>query len=484
MIEPCRFPPDFVWGTATAALQIEGAADLDGKGPSIWDDFCRRFPERIHERSHPEVACDHYHRWAEDVGWMRRLGHSGYRFSLSWPRLLPQGRGAVNQAGLDFYDRLVDALLEQGIAPNVTLYHWDLPLALQSWENPEILEAWLEYAELCFRHFGDRVKLWSTLNEPGWSTMHGYLTGLHPPCQRDPRRALQVAHNLLWAHSRAVALYHRIWGRPEPGQGIGIALNLSPVHPASDSPQDAEAARLADGLLNRWFLEPVLLGRYPEEVLEFLRACGSAPRGHLDFAEPASQGGSAADSNPTVDWLGVNYYLPHHATADAPTTDFHLNISGDPQEASRFSIQGLFRFVQNPRGRYTDWNWEVDPDSLHEILLRIRDLRRLPVYVTENGIGLPDRLCEGQVEDSSRIAYVTGHLQAVHRAMQEGVDVRGYYMWSLMDNFSWLNGYRKRYGLLYVDRQTLQRTPKRSASWFAELARTGVLHGPEPASPS
>ncbi len=461
------FPPGFVWGSATAALQIEGAARSDGKGPSVWDDFCQRFPERIHGRTTPEVACDHYHRWAEDVRWMSRLGHSGYRMSVSWPRLLPLGTGAVNRAGLDFYDRLIDALLEHGIAPNVTLYHWDLPSALGSWENPATQEAWLEYAGLCFRHFGNRVRLWSTVNEPAWTTMHGYLTGLHPPMQRDPRRAVQVAHNVLVAHSRAVELYHQICGRPQPGQGIGIALNLSPVYPASASPQDAQAASLADGILNRWFVEPVLLGRYPQDVVALYRRCGLGPEGLFDF------------SSDTVDWVGVNYYLPHHATAHAPTTDFHLNTSGDPQDASRFSLQGLFRFVQNPRGRYTDWNWEVDPQALHDLLLRIRDMRSLPVYVTENGIGMPDRLAHGQVEDPERIAYVAQHLQAVHRAMQEGVDVRGYYLWSLLDNFSWLNGYRKRYGLLYVDRQTMERTPKRSAAWFAEVARSGVLRTAE-----
>lgn len=462
-MEDLLFPPGFVWGSATAAIQIEGAASEEGKGPSIWDVFCRRHPERIHDGGTPEVACDHYHRWAEDVRWMSHFGHTGYRMSISWPRVLPEGAGTPNEAGLAFYDRLFDALLAQGIAPNVTLYHWDLPAALQSWENPATVEAYLEFAELCFRRYGDRVKLWATLNEPAWTTMQGYFTGVHPPNRKDPRAAIQVAHNFLTAHTRAVELYHEIWGRPRSGEGIGIALNVSHVYPATDSPEDVSAARLADGILNRWFFEPVLAGRYPEDVSALYRRCGLAPVGEVDFARD------------TVDWLGVNYYFPHHASADAPSTDYHLNISGEKQEASRFAIEGLFRFVQNPRGRYSDWNWEIDPKGLYELLLRVREYRDLPVYVTENGIGLQDRLEDGEVDDPQRIAYVSEHLQAVHRALQQGVDVRGYYMWSLMDNFSWVNGYKKRYGFLHVDRETLERTPKRSAAWFSDLARSGIL---------
>ena len=457
------FPGNFTWGSATASLQIEGAASEGGRGPSLWDDFCRLHPERIHERATPEVACDHYHRWAEDVRWMADLGHSGYRMSLSWPRVLPRGYGRRNPEGLDFYDRLVDRLLEHGIQPNVTLYHWDLPSHLGSWENPDTLEAWLEYADLAFSRYGDRVKLWATLNEPAWTILHGYLTGLHPPARKDPRLAVQVSHNMLNAHARAVQMYHGMFGKPEPGKGIGIALNLSPVRPATDSAADERAARTADGILNRWFLDPVLKGSYPEDILDLYRECGISPRGPEEFGKD------------TVDWVGVNYYYPHHATAQAPTTEFHLPISGDPKEASRFSLKGLFRFVHNPRGRRTDWDWEIDPEGLYDTILRIHAMRPLPLYVTENGLGLQDRLVEGRVEDPERIAYVSEHLQAVHRALREGADVRGYYLWSLLDNFSWLNGYRKRYGLLYVDRRTLDRTPKRSAAWFAELSRTGVL---------
>lgn len=459
-----QFPPDFVWGSATAAIQIEGAAREDGKGPSVWDVFCERHPERVHEGATPEVACDHYHRWAEDVRWMRELGHNGYRMSISWPRVLPDGRGVPNPKGLAFYDRLFDALLEAGVQPNVTLYHWDLPVALGGWDRPETVDAYVEYARVCFERFGDRVKLWATLNEPGWTTLNGYVTGVHPPCRHDYRTAVQVGHHFMVAHAEAVRMYHELCGRPEPGQGIGIALNLSHVYPATDRSEDVAAARMADGVLNRFFIDPVLRGEYPQDVMELYDRCGIRPTGDTDFGLD------------TVDWVGVNYYYPHYATAEARGTEFHLPTAGNPQETSKFSIEGLFRFVQNPRGRYTDWNWEIDPNGLYELLLRAQEYRPgIPVYVTENGIGLQDRLVDGVVDDPDRIAFVTEHLQAVHRAMQAGVDVRGYYMWALMDNFSWVNGYKKRYGFLYVDRATRDRTPKRSAAWFRELARTGTL---------
>lgn len=445
-----HFPEGFVWGSATAALQIEGAA---GRGDSVWDVFCREHPERVHEAATPELACDHVHRWAEDVDWMARLGHTGYRMSLSWPRIEPAFDGRWSEPGLSFYDRLFDALLERGIAPNVTLYHWDLPVGARGWEHPDTVGRYLDYAEVCFRRFGDRVKLWATLNEPGWTTLNGYVTALHPPCVHDYRTAVQVAHHFLTAHARAVELYH---GLGLDG-GIGIALNLSPVHPAHDTEEDRAAAVRADGMLNRWFIEPVLLGAYPADIVELYDRCGLLPQGDVDFARD------------TVDWIGMNYYFPHHATSDAADTSFHLNTSGRADEACRFSIEGVVRFVQNPRGRYTDWNWEIDPEGLHALLLRAQAYRPgIPVYVTENGIGTPGQA--DTLDDPERIAFVRDHLEAVHRAVEAGVDVRGYYMWSLMDNFSWINGYKKRYGFLHVDRATMTRTPRQSAFWFRDAA--------------
>ncbi len=462
-----QFPTGFVWGAATAALQIEGAADEHGRGPSIWDVFCREHPERIFEQATPQVACDHYHRWPEDVAWMKRLGHTGYRLSISWPRLFPRGDAVANPRGFEFYDRLFDALLAAGVEPSVTLYHWDLPQSLGErggWENVETVERFADYSAACFARFGDRVKLWATLNEPSWSTLNGYLTGIHPPGRQEPRAAIAVSWNLLRAHARVVRAGH------EAGKGsrIGIALNLSPIRPATPSAEDRAAATLADGFLNRWFLEPAVVGRLPEDVLAFYDRAGLLPR--ISTADLQLMAGQS------VDFLGVNYYFPNYASAGARESAFALNNTGRPEEDCVFAIGGLFRFVRNPRGRYTDWGWEIDASGLEELLVRVHILRPgLPVYVTENGIGLPDALVDGHVEDDARIAFLREHLAATHRAITAGANVRGYYMWSLLDNFSWVNGYKKRYGFLHVDRTTLARTPKKSAGWFRDVAVANAL---------
>jgi 6-phospho-beta-glucosidase len=394
---------------------------------------------------------------------MRTLGHNGYRFSIAWPRLFPVGDGTFNAAGAAFYDRLIDALLAAGIEPNVTLYHWDLPAALGDrggWENKATIDAFLTYAERCFRRYGDRVKRWATLNEPGWSTLNGYVTGLHPPARSDYRAAIQVAHNLLVAHARAVALFHRLG----TGGEIGLVFNMSTVYPASESAADRSAARLADGVLNRWFIDPALLGRYPEDVLRLYRDHHLLPQ--WDAGE------LLAFQEDSLDFVGVNYYYPHYASADAPSTGFAMNTSGERGDQGAFSIGGLFRFVRNPRGRFTDWDWEIDPEALYDLLIRAERYRPgIPIYVTENGIGRneePD--AHGQIDDQARIAFVRDHLMVTHRAIADGANVRGYYMWSLMDNFSWINGFKKRYGFLHVDRETLERRPKASAQWYAQVA--------------
>lgn len=453
-----KFPSDFLWGSATAALQIEGATRDEGRGISVWEQFCQDHPERIFEQATPQQACDHFHRYREDVAWMKELGHSTYRFSIAWPRVVPEGRGAVNSLGLDFYERLVDELLEAGITPNITLYHWDLPLSLAQeggWENPATVEAFVDYSAHCFERLGDRVSLWATINEPAWTVLNGYLTGLHPPCKQDRKAALLAAHHLLCAHGQVARL------RP-----CGIALNLSPVYPARDTSRHREAAELADNILNGWFLGAVLDGSYPESLQAFYAERGLLPRSphNLVKVKPA--------------FLGVNYYYPHHAqpSQEGGGDTFHINNSGRPDDSCRFRLEGCFEFVRNPQGRYTDWAWEIEPDSLRDLLCKIsaRD-PDLDLYVTENGIGLPDQLVEGEVDDSQRIEFVKDHLRAIWQARERGSRVKGYTMWSLLDNFSWINGYKKRYGFLYVDRQTMQRTPKKSAYWFRDLARSGVL---------
>jgi 6-phospho-beta-glucosidase len=453
-----------VWGSATAALQIEGATREDGRGDSQWDVFCRCYPERIRDGATPDVACDHYHRWAEDVALIKEFGHTGYRLSIAWPRIVPDGSGAVNEKGVAFYRRLFAALLDAGVEPSVTLYHWDLPQPLAEaggWEAPATLDAYLRYARVCFEAFGDQVKLWATLNEPSWSTLNGYVTALHPPLRHDYRAAVQVAFNLMVAHARAVRLFHSLGGDGK----IGIVQNMCPVYPATDSQADAEAARIADAVYNRWFSDPVLLGELPRDAVDLYRRCGLLPEmTREDLAL------FAADS---VDFIGVNYYYPHHASADARETVFGLNTSGVAQEDCLFSIEGLFKFVRNPRGRYTDWAWEISPPGLHDVLVRSHRCRPgLPVYVTENGLGAQEVLnADETVDDRGRIDFVREHLEVVHTAIAEGVAVRGYYMWSLLDNFSWLNGYKKRYGFFFVDRATLRRYPKKSAYWYRDVVR-------------
>ena len=457
-----HFPDGFIWGAATAALQIEGAVDEGGRGPSHWDVYRREHPERFWQDASPDIACDHYHRYREDVTLIKQLGHNGYRLSIAWPRIYPAGTGQLNQEGVDFYGRLFDALVEQGIQPNVTLYHWDLPDPLAQrggWENRATVDAFVRYSETCFRSFGDRVKMWATLNEPDIVVMNGYMTALYPPCKHDYRAAIVASHNLNLAHSRAVQLYHSL------GQGgqIGTVIDLSTVYPATDSPEDAAAAQIADGMLNRWFTDPAVLGRYPEDMLKLYAG--------LDWLPQLPDEEMASLSAGTVDWIGINYYFPYYASAAAAETSFSINTTGNRHQSVMFSIEGLFKFVRNPTGRYTDWGWEINPEALYHLLERADQYRKgLPLYITENGIGLQDQLVNDTVDDQARIDFVREHLRVIHQAITNGINVRGYYMWALMDNFSWLSGYKKRYGFLYVDRATLRRYRKKSSYWYQEVA--------------
>jgi 6-phospho-beta-glucosidase len=370
----------------------------------------------------------------------------------------------VNEKGVAFYRQLFAALREAGIEPNVTLYHWDLPRPLADaggWESPATLDAYQRYARVCFEEFGDQVKLWATFNEPSWSTLNGYVTALHPPLRHDYRAAVQVAYNLMVAHARAVRLFHSLGGDGR----IGIVQNMCPVYPATDSQADVEAARIADGVYNRWFIDPALLGEFPRDVVELYRRCGILPE--------MTREDLALFADDTVDFVGVNYYFPHYASADARETVFGLNTSGNKEEDCQFSIEGLFKFVRNPRGRYTDWAWEIYPPGLRDLLERAHLYRPgLPVYVTENGLGARETLNEElTVDDQGRIDFIREHLEVVHRVIGEGIAVRGYYMWSLLDNFSWLNGYKKRYGFFFVDRAAMRRYPKKSAYWYRDVAR-------------
>jgi beta-glucosidase/6-phospho-beta-glucosidase/beta-galactosidase len=438
-----NFPGGFLWGCATAALQIEGSTRGEGRENSIWDDFCREFPHRIHAQASPEVACDHYQRWAEDLGWLKRLGHNAYRFSIAWPRM---------PAGLDFYDRLVDGLCALGIAPMATLYHWDLPSRLGNWEIPATQDAFVEYAGLCARRLGDRVRHWLTLNEPAWSVMNGYVSALHPPAVHDLKRAFEAAHGLLQAHHRAVAELrrHKVVGQ------IGIALNLSPVRCAGPAARDRRAARWADDYLNRWFLEGVVQGCYPVGPWRLLERT-------LNFDKQLEQ-------PQPIDFLGVNYYYPKWVAHSDQPTRFHLNVSGVATDKCHFSLQGRMRFCDPPQAQKTEWDWEIDPDGLESLLIHLHQTYPgLALIVTENGIGLRESWSEEVLQDSQRIDFVAAHLRAIQRSIAAGAPVHGYLMWSLMDNFSWLNGYQKRYGLLAIHPQTLERRPKASAEWFRQV---------------
>jgi beta-glucosidase len=431
-------PQGFTWGVATAAYQIEGAWNEDGRGPSIWDTFCRQ-PGKIENGDTGDVAADHYHRWAQDISLMADLGVKAYRFSIAWSRILPEGRGKVNPAGLDFYSRLVDALLDHGIEPFVTLYHWDLPQSLQDqggWAQRDTVHYFSEYAHLVGSRLGDRVSHWITHNEPLVVAFAGHFAGVHAPGVRDPAVAFQVVHHLLLSHGLAVeALRDTV-----AGSQVGIALNLAPIHPESDSEEDHKAAARVDGVNNRLFLDPVLLGRYPNDVL--LMAGSLFP-----VVQPDDMKRIAAP----LDFLGVNYYSRSVVRHDSRTPILEAAWA-------------------QPQGNEYSEMWEIYPPGLYEILTRLKaDYPSIDLYITENGIPVPDVLDrDGRVRDPRRVRYIHDHLAQAQRAVAEGVPLRGYFVWSLMDNFEWAYGYRMRFGLVYVDWTTQARTVKDSGRWYAQ----------------
>jgi beta-glucosidase len=437
-----RLPAGFAFGASTASYQIEGAWDEDGKGPSVWDTFTAE-PGRIRDGSTGRVACDHYHRHLEDVGLMEQLGIDGYRFSIAWPRIQPRGHGPANDRGLGFYDRLVDELVEAGIEPMATLYHWDLPQALQDvggWESRETVERFAEYAGLCVARLGDRVGKWIPVNEPNVVTLLGHAIGEHAPGKELGFGALPVAHHLNLAHGLAVQAL-----RAGGAAAVGTANNHTVVRPASDTTADQEAADLFDSLWNRMFAEPMLLGSYPEGLADQLHG-----RRGTDSSEDLTT------IHQPLDFYGVNYYNPTSIAAAPPGAQIPFDrreITGHPT---------------------TDFGWPVVPEGLRDVIRQLRERYPdiAPLYVTENGASYgmePDE--DGVVDDQPRIDYLAGHLGAVADAVAEGADVRGYYCWSLMDNFEWAEGYAQRFGLVHVDYDTLVRTPKRSFGWYAELIR-------------
>ena len=455
LVRQAYFPAGFVWGAATASYQIEGSWSEDGKSPSIWDTYSHT-PGKIVNNDTGDVADDHYHRWESDVDLMKSIGLRAYRFSISWPRVLPDGEGAPNQAGLDFYDRLVDRLLTAGIQPYVTLYHWDLPQALQErggWTNRAIVEQFAAYSEVVAGRLGDRVRHWITLNEPHVFTYGGYYGGWHAPGLRDLAAANQAAHHALLAHGRAVSVIRALW----PDAQVGITLNLSLAYPASALPADQQAARVADGQLNRWFLDPIYGRGYPEDMLTF----------YGETAPVIEPGDMALIAAPT-DFLGINYYSNRFARAVSAETDGFGVSSLKPAELVQAGYE------------VTEMGWPVMPDGLRELLVRLHRQYHMPaLFVTENGAAFADEVvgagADRRVHDERRIAYLREHFAAARRALSEGVPLRGYFVWSLMDNFEWAFGYTKRFGIVYVDYQTQERILKDSARYFQQVIASNAV---------
>ena len=431
-----QFPDDFVWGVATSAFQIEGAATLDGKGASIWDEFCK-LPGVISDHSNGDVACDHYHQLDTDLDLIKCLNVNAYRFSISWPRVRPDGAGAWNEAGLEFYDRLIDGLLSRGIQPYLTLNHWDLPAALQhqgGWANRETVYRFVEYAQGIHARFGSRVVSIATHNEPWVMATLGHEQGTFAPGIKDRAVAAQVSHHLLLSHGLTLRALR------EAGTtcALGIVLNLAPMHAATDSIEDHNKARLEDGKLLRWYLDPLFKASYPADVWE-----------DLGSAAPHIEPGDLAVIATPMDFLGINYYSRSVVSA------------GEPWDAKT-------------SGRsVSDMGWEIYPEGLTELLLRIhRDYPVPPLFVTENGGAFKDHLEQGQVHDADRTDYIARHIEAMYRAMQQGVRMGGYMVWSLMDNFEWASGYEKRFGIVHVDYVTQQRRMKDSALWYQQFLQT------------
>jgi beta-glucosidase len=436
------FPRDFTFGVATSAYQIEGAVDEDGRGESIWDRFCRT-PGRVANGDTGEVACDHYHRYERDLDLIAELGLDAYRFSIAWPRIVPEGRGRVNQAGLDFYRRLVEAALQRGIRPLATLYHWDLPQPLEDaggWAARDTALAFAEYAEVVIAALGDVVTDWITQNEPWVSAVEGYAQGKKAPGIADWPTAICASHHLLLSHGLAVDAFRAVG--PSDGR-IGITLNLAPMIAASEAELDVAATLRADGYHNRWYLDPVLHGRYPADMLEFYASRGV----DLGFIADKDE---AVIGRPT-DFLGVNYYSV-----------------GRIKDAGDTTFLG-FDFLP-PHAPVTEMGWEIAPDALTELLIRLhRDYGPLPMMITENGGAFPEEPNDSYVEDPARAAFLADHFEAARRAIAAGVDLEAYFVWSLLDNFEWESGYRPRFGIIRVDYATQERTLKESALWYQAL---------------
>lgn len=475
------FPKEFLWGAASAAYQVEGAWDADGKGPSVWDQFSK-IPNKTFEGTNGDVAVDHYHRYKEDVALMKKMGLKAYRFSVAWSRVIPDGDGQVNQAGLAFYANLIDELISNGIEPVLTLYHWDLPLALQEryggWESRKTIDAFLKYCDILFTAFKDKVKYWVTFNEQNVFTTLGYRLEAHPPGVRDLKRMYEANHIVNLANAKAIAFFHQM----VPNGLIGPSFGYGPMYPLTANPTDVLAAENGEALNNSWWLDVYCKGQYPKVIFKQLKALGLAPTLEEGDEEILKLG--------KPDFVGINYY--HGGTAkvngfedteeavatdkDSNVTDPYLMQNNHSEEASPEKV--MFAVVDNPYLEKTDWGWEIDPAGFRVALRRIYDRYDLPVFVTENGLGAIDELtANGEIHDDYRIQYLEKHLLEMKKAITDGVEVIGYCAWSFTDLLSWLNGYKKRYGFVYVNRdeyseKDLARIPKDSFYWYQTVIET------------
>lgn len=442
-----EFNQEFKWGAATASYQIEGAYNQDGRGLSIWDTFSHTKGNVLNGDTGDE-ACDHYNKLEEDIELMKEIGLETYRFSIAWPRIFPKGTGKVNQKGLDFYKSLVDALLEAGIEPAITLYHWDLPQTLQDnggWENEVTVNAFVDYAEVIFEAFGDRVSTWITHNEPFVVAFHGNSTGDHAPGIKNHLIALKVAHNLLVSHGLVVKKFRemKITG------DIGITLNLSYAYPISESKEDSLAAEIFTAYYNGWFLDPIFKGHYPKNLLDIYKE----KYDDLDFLYE-----NLDVISEEIDFLGINYYSRGLVKFDSTSEFFNIKT------------------IKPDSSNYTAMNWEIYPEGLYDLLINIsKEYTDLPLYITENGAAFNDKVENGTVNDKKRIEFLKGHFRSAHEAIQSGVNLQRYYVWSLMDNFEWAYGYSKRFGIIYVDYSTKERILKDSAHWYKEVIRTNSV---------
>ncbi|WP_239123939.1 GH1 family beta-glucosidase [Rhizocola hellebori] len=448
-----RFPAGFWWGAATASYQIEGATDEDGRTPCIWDTFAATEGKVVNGDS-GAGATEHYFRYRDDVALMASLGLNAYRFSVAWPRIRPRGGDRSNPAGIAFYDKLVDELLGKGIKPVATLYHWDLPQELEDaggWTNRDTAHRFGDYAADVAAALGDRIELWCTLNEPWCSAFLGYGSGAHAPGRTNHADSLAAAHHLLLAHGLGTAAI-RASGKDA---NISLAINAGVVRAFSDDPADLDAARRIDGMLNRIFLDPIFKGAYPQDVL-----ADTAQTSDWSFVRE----GDLEIIGAPIDGLGLNYYQPDLVSAANPPRD-------DPHGPYPTGDRVTWHRAEGPR---TDMDWPIDPSGLEEILLRIkRDYGDIALYITENGAAFPDKVVDGQVQDTERIDFLHRHLVAAHQALQAGANLRGYFVWSLLDNFEWALGYGKRFGIIHVDYETQVRTLKQSAHWYRDVIASG-----------